>query len=134
MIKYYILFLAFLLSTTILAQGEADHWYFGSGAGLIFDHENGTVMATDAARGTIDTNEGCSSISSPNGDLLFYTDGRSVWDRNYNIMPNANYNSGQGLLGDSSSTASAIACKPHSLPLLLRASVCSVVTGRGSVF
>ncbi|MBT8265835.1 MAG: T9SS type B sorting domain-containing protein [Bacteroidia bacterium] len=104
-----------LLSLTTLicvqlgfAQGEASHWYFGNGAGLIFDVDNGTVTADGSAIGTINTNEGCSSISDPNGNLLFYTDGRTVWNRNYQIMPNANYGAGSGLLGDPSSTSSAV--------------------------
>ena len=43
------------------------------------------------------------TISENNGDLLFYTDGITVWDKQHNIMPN-----GTGLTGDSSSTQSAI--------------------------
>ena len=38
----------------------------------------------------------------------FYTDGRDVWDANHTLMPNANYYSGSGLLGDPSSTSSAV--------------------------
>jgi hypothetical protein len=58
----------------------------------------------------MNTNEGCSSISDFNGNLLFYTDGRNVWDRNHNVMPNADYNSNpdNGLLGDPSSTSSGL--------------------------
>ncbi|MBT8272485.1 MAG: PKD domain-containing protein, partial [Bacteroidia bacterium] len=90
------------------SQGEASNWYFGSGAGLNFDPNTGTVTADPSAIGTISTNEGCSSISDPNGNLLFYTDGRTVWDRNFQIMPNADYLGGSGLLGDPSSTSSAV--------------------------
>lgn len=98
----------FLLSFLGFAQAEASHWYFGNGAGLIFDVNAGTVTATADASGTIQTNEGCSSISDFNGNLLFYTDGRNVWDKNHNIMPNANYNAGTGLMGDPSSTSSGL--------------------------
>tara|TARA_B110000967_G_scaffold208046_1_gene258990 strand:+ start:30 stop:3278 length:3249 start_codon:yes stop_codon:yes gene_type:complete len=56
----------------------------------------------------MNTNEGCSSISDFNGNLLFYTDGRNVWDKNHQVMPNANYNAGKGLLGDPSSTSSGL--------------------------
>ncbi|MBT8245551.1 MAG: T9SS type B sorting domain-containing protein [Winogradskyella sp.] len=88
------------------AQQEASNWHFGSGAGLTFDLFNDTVTPINSA---VSTNEGCSSISAANdGTVLFYTDGRSVWDANNNIMPNANYNSGNGLLGDPSSTSSGL--------------------------
>ena len=89
-------------------QAEASHWYFGNGAGLIFDISAGTVTPTADAASTINTNEGCSSISDINGNLLFYTDGRNVWDKNHNIMPNADYASGTGLYGDPSSTSSGL--------------------------
>jgi len=89
------------------SQAEASHWYFGEGAGLIFDLNTDTVSATTAAQNTINTNEGCSSIADFNGNLLFYTDGRNVWDKNHNIMPNANYPA-NGLLGDPSSTSSGL--------------------------
>ena len=98
----------FLLNTHVFAQGEANNWFFGGGAGLVFDNINGTVTPTAAASQTINTLEGCSSISDPNGNLKFYTDGRDVWDANHNIMPNANYFAGTGLLGDPSSTSSGV--------------------------
>ena len=41
------------------------------------------------------TNEGCSSIADASGNLLFYTDGMNVWNRNHIGMPN-----GSGLMGD----------------------------------
>ena len=90
------------------SQAEASHWYFGEGAGLIFDLSTDTVSATTDAQNTINTNEGCSSIADFNGNLLFYTDGRNVWDKNHNIMPNANYLTANGLLGDPSSTSSGL--------------------------
>ena len=95
------LFIAFfvLVSTTIFAQGEANIWYFGNRAGLDFN-SGSPVALTD---GQINTIEGCATISNSNGQLLFYTDGITVWDRSHNIMTN-----GTGLLGDSSSSQSAI--------------------------
>ena len=97
-----------LFSWLGFTQAEASHWYFGNGAGLIFDISAGTVTPTADAASTINTNEGCSSISDVNGNLLFYTDGRNVWDKNHNIMPNADYASGTGLYGDPSSTSSGL--------------------------
>ena len=104
MIKKYFLIL-FLYTSGLFAQGEANNWFFGAGAGIHFD-ANGVV--TSLTNGQIQTNEGCSSISNANGDLLFYTDGRTVWDRNHVIMPNGDYFGGKGLFGDPSSTQSGI--------------------------
>ncbi len=107
--KKLLLFLIALSCAQLgFSQGEASHWYFGNGAGLIFDVNTGTVSADDSAANTIATNEGCSTISDPAGNLLFYSDGRTVWDRNHQIMPNADYFAGNGLLGDPSSTSSAV--------------------------
>lgn len=89
----------------LFSQGEANNWFFGNGAGLQFQN-NGTVVPVGG--GQIFTFEGCSSISSSTGQLLFYSDGKTVWDRNHIPMPNGNYNAGTGLNGDSSSTQSAI--------------------------
>lgn len=82
-----------------LAQGEANVWYFGENAGV--DFNSGIPVALNDSQ--MSTHEGCATISNSSGRLLFYTDGSSVWNKNHQIMPN-----GAGLLGDSSSTQSAI--------------------------
>ena len=97
--------LLLLLSLTAFSQQEASVWYFGDHAGLKFEN-NGTV--TPLSNGQLKTDEGCSSIADSNGNLLFYTDGRTVWDKNHIIMPNGDYFGGTGLLGDPSSTQSGI--------------------------
>lgn len=81
------------------SQGQTNIWYFGDNAGLDFSSGD-PVAITD---GQLVTDEGCASISNENGDLLFYTDGSTVWDRNHDIMPN-----GTGLQGNSTSSQSAI--------------------------
>ncbi|MFP9114102.1 T9SS type B sorting domain-containing protein [Flavobacterium sp. RHBU_3] len=101
-----ITFIAVLLFVLpLFAQKEANNWFFGWNAGVHFN-DDGTVSAL--AGGQMSTNEGCSSMSDADGNLLFYTDGRTVWDRNHVIMPNGNYMGGTGLFGDPSSTQSAI--------------------------
>jgi gliding motility-associated-like protein len=87
---------------TSFAQGEGNHWYFGYTAGL--DFTSGSPVAD--LNGALNTWEGCSSVSDKNGNLLFYTDGSFVYDRNHNLMSN-----GSGLLGNPSSTQSAIIVK-----------------------
>jgi len=96
---FVLLFCFFTKSVT--AQLEASNWYFGQGAGITFDQATGDVTAvTD---GQLVTNEGCTAISDDQGQLLFYTDGIVVYNRNHQIMPNGN-----GLLGNPSSAQSAI--------------------------
>ncbi|MEN8898404.1 T9SS type B sorting domain-containing protein [Nonlabens sp.] len=94
-----ILLILLLMSSFGWSQNQANWWFFGSNAGI--DFNTGSPIPNNI--GQLDTIEGCSAISDACGDLLFYTDGISVWDRNHIIMPNGN-----GLLGNPSSTQSAI--------------------------
>lgn len=94
----YILFLSFVGS---YSQQQASNWYFGENAGIQFDTNSGTVNSVDG--GQLFTREGCSSISDIDGNLLFYTDGSTVYTSVHTVMRN-----GSGLLGDESSTQSAI--------------------------
>lgn len=89
-----------LLPILVWGQGETANWYFGEQAGLKFNNDGTVEALTD---GRLNTFEGCATISNAFGDLLFYTDGILVYDRNHNIMEN-----GTGLFGDPSSTQSAI--------------------------
>lgn len=90
----------FFILYSILAfpQGEANIWYFGENAGL--DFNSGTPVAL--TNGQINTIEGCAVLSNNLGQLLFYTDGITVYNKNHQVMVN-----GTGLMGDSSSTHSA---------------------------
>lgn len=87
------------MSAPTFAQKEAAIWYFGEYAGL--DFNSGSPVAL--TNGQLSTDEGCTTISDKNGNLLFYTDGTIVYDKAHNVMPNGN-----GLLGHRSSTQSAI--------------------------
>jgi gliding motility-associated-like protein len=107
--KLKLLIFVLFLSLNSFSQGEASNWFFGNKAGIKFNADNSiTVLSVNPNPIAINTNEGCSSLSDPNGNLLFYTDGRTVWDRNHLIMPNGNYMAGLGLLGDPSSTQSGV--------------------------
>jgi gliding motility-associated-like protein len=95
------LVLFFLLSHAIpgFTQNYYNNWYFGHNAGLSFN----TSPPTALAGGQINTPEGTASISNSAGNLLFYTDGVTVWGRNHAVMPN-----GTGLNGHPSSSQSAL--------------------------
>lgn len=91
--------LLILANTNLLAQKEANNWFFGEKAGL--DFSSGSPVAISS--GQLSTVEGCATVSDKNGVLLFYTNGENVWNSKHQVMPN-----GTGLQGGYSSTQSAI--------------------------
>jgi PKD repeat protein len=88
-----------ILSLCSIAQNEANKWLFGNGGGL--DFNSGSPLPFPG--GQTATSEGSASVADASGNLLFYTDGVTVWDKTNAIMPN-----GMGLLGGYSSSQSAM--------------------------
>jgi PKD repeat protein len=88
-------------SQLVYAQNEASNWAFGSHAGLHFSGSNVSTFSSALFAG-----EGSATVSDANGNLLFYTDGDSVWNAAHAMMPN-----GFGLLGQLSSSQAAIILK-----------------------
>jgi len=69
------------------SQKQADIWYFGEKAGI--DFRNGTAISlTD--EDVMTSFKSSAVISDSLGNLLFFTDGKRVWNRNFGLMPNAN--------------------------------------------
>jgi large repetitive protein len=58
---------------------RANIWYFGQNAGIDFN-EQPPVPLDDSA---MNAPEGCATISDSNGNVIFYTDGRNVYDKNH---------------------------------------------------
>src|SRR5688500_16750402 len=81
-----------------MAQKDFYDWFFGYNSGLYF-----SSCAPVFISGALTSLEGCSSISDKNGNLLFYTNGKTVWNKNNLPMPN-----GTGLNGDTTGSQSAI--------------------------
>lgn len=98
-IKPLLFLLACCLACNPVCCQQAGNWFFGNRAGLSFN--GGPPLVT--ADGALNTIEGCASISDDTGQLLFYTDGISVWNRQHRPMPN-----GTGLKGHTSAANSAI--------------------------
>ncbi len=94
-----LVFICLINSSIALAQGETNNWFFGGNAGVTFS--GGAPVSLP--NGALISGEGVSSISNAAGNLLIYTDGTTVYDRNDNIMPNGN-----GLFGGNSSSQSAV--------------------------
>jgi hypothetical protein len=96
--KIFTLALVFLAIISY-SQKEVDIWYFGNGAGVSFVSGTPTVIPSSS----MTPSEGCAVMSDATGNLLFYTDGLKVWNKNHVVMPNGN-----GLMGGFSSTQPAV--------------------------
>jgi gliding motility-associated-like protein len=95
-----VILFAFLLSyQLIFTQNQHTKWYFGYNAGL--DFSSGVPVAITGS--AMATNEGSTSIADASGNILFYTDGMTVYNRLNAPMPNGN-----GLWGHWSSTQTAV--------------------------
>ncbi|WP_165454412.1 T9SS type B sorting domain-containing protein [Hyunsoonleella pacifica] len=77
--------LLFIAGNNLFAQNHSNHWYFGERAGLFFNLQNNPEVLTD---GAMIASNACAAISDKDGNLLFYTNGTNVWNRNHSIMIN----------------------------------------------
>jgi len=101
-INLFGLLLAFTFygESNLYAQNKrANIWYFGDLGGL--DFNSGT--AAPLTNGALNSFEGCATICDDNGDLLFYTNGIDVYNKQHIVMTN-----GSGLFGGQSATQSAL--------------------------
>lgn len=104
--KNLILFIALFSFADAFCQKESNHWCFGQYNTINFDNCT-PIASTETSLYSI---EGASCISDKTtGELLFYTNGVTVWDRNDSPMPN-----GSGLSGNQSNTQVLITPMPGS--------------------
>ena len=114
--KLSLLLLFAFCCINIYSQGQAAHWYFGYNSGFDFTNRytannaviNGVTGQTvnnipQFVTGPISTYEGCFTISDKSGNLLFSSDGITVYNKLNQAMPN-----GQDLKGRSSAAQSGI--------------------------
>ncbi|WP_432673043.1 T9SS type B sorting domain-containing protein [Flavobacterium sp. SM2513] len=94
-----ILLILIFVPAFCLSQNQTNNWYFGNNAGLNFS--NGDVVVVE--NGGMQTPAGCATISDNDGNLLFYTNGQTVWNSNHQVMEN-----GDGLFGQASGNQSSI--------------------------
>ncbi len=89
-----------LSAHSIFGQGENNIWYFGRNKRINFN----SGIPVYSIEGMMPSNsEGVCTVSGRNGNLLFYTNGVTVWDRNHSEMPN-----GQQLMGHLSTAQSTV--------------------------
>ncbi len=109
-------FVLLFISINILcfAQSQNSNWYFGNGATMSFPNNGAPILGSTTT--ALFTDEGSSSISDINGNLLFYTDGGNVWDAADVVMPNGTNIQGYNYQG-SSTQCPIIIKKPGSATL-----------------
>lgn len=115
--KIILLTLCMAVSLFVVAQKETYNWVFGYNSGLTWNTTRSvslTGLLSTASDVTLDdlpaslatsisTLEGCFSLSDSDGNLLFYSDGMTVYNKNNVAMTN-----GTSMTGNSSSAQSGI--------------------------
>lgn len=93
----------FLISFCVcaFAQQEATYWYFGNKAGLQF--KTGGSLPFALSNSAMNADEGCATMSDYSGNLLFYTNGETVWNWKHAVMDN-----GSSLNGSAAVTQCAV--------------------------
>lgn len=92
-----IIFLPFLC----YSQKQANIWYFGDHAGI--DFNSGSPITLTNGQTSDNVGEGSAVICDSLGQLLFYTNGNKIWNRNQQVMMNGDF-----LLSNFSSTQSSL--------------------------
>ena len=91
-IQLWIVFLLALLPVeAVFSQLLNNNWVFGYNSRVNFS--SGTPVGSTGT--SILASEGCASVSDPvSGNLLFYTDGVTVWNAGNAVMQNGSEGSG----------------------------------------
>ena len=86
---FLLLLLLFAQQNFVYSQKEGYIGIFGEGVGLDFNPTPPEVFLPQYQAGeTFDSDEGSAAISDKNGNLLFYTNGSTVWNQQHRIMSN----------------------------------------------
>lgn len=83
LIAFLFIFFVALLNKAI-AQEENNIWYFGDTAGIDFNGGTPVALSNSGMR----SNWGSCSVSDEFGNILFYTNGNTVYNSNHVPMPN----------------------------------------------
>jgi hypothetical protein len=96
---WFFLIVSILFSNLAVSQKEDYIWYFGSHAGLDFNSSSANVLHNSSLL----TYDNSSTVSDSAGNLLFYSDGKSIYNKLHSFMHN-----GSGLLGTNNSGQSSL--------------------------
>lgn len=95
--------MSFFCFTLVFSQNTTKIWQFQNNARLNFIPVSPSISISGQLTGTT----GCSSIADNSSNLLFYTDGATVYNQNHTIMPN-----GTGLFGTNAAQPAIILKQP----------------------
>ena len=102
-VTFYFIFLSLLLLNSsinnVYSQLEAKNWYFGNYDAFKFVNNKPVILHNSK----LTTNNGSATISDKQGNLLFYTTSKTIWNRNHDTLKN-----GDGLNTSVISTQGAI--------------------------
>jgi len=97
--------MTFCISLTAFAQDEI--WYFGASKdGLDFSGGSPSVIQVPSGKGPSGFYECNASVSDGFGNLLFYTDGLNIYNKNHDVMPNGGGLSGPNEPGQTTGSSS----------------------------
>jgi gliding motility-associated-like protein len=103
MFRRVVLLLCLLFINIVLGFGQQENvWIFGRKAGLDFN----SPAPTPVQSAITGFGEGSASVCDDNGQLVFYTDGDTLWTRNHTPMPNGTNVTGLGSDSGYSATSS----------------------------
>ena len=83
--KKLFLFLLCTITLNVFSQRETDNWYFGDKAALKFNYYDTPATLQNNA---MQAKYGTASISDKNGNLLLYTSGSFVYNKEHFKMEN----------------------------------------------
>ena len=89
-IPLLVLFIVLFFPFNSYSQGkEANIWYFGFRAGIDFNSGSPPIPLLNSQMVTVGSGStGCASIADSTGQLLFYSDGVTIWNKNHVTMQN----------------------------------------------
>jgi gliding motility-associated-like protein len=100
--SFIIILLVQFASLRLICQNETAKWYFGYGGAIDFMTSSPTTLAVSS----MSVWEGCASVADGSGNLLFYTDGETIWNSSHLVMAN-----GTGLNGYGTASQAAVIVK-----------------------
>ncbi|MDT0559528.1 T9SS type B sorting domain-containing protein [Ichthyenterobacterium sp. W332] len=94
MLKKIALYIFCSFSLSVFPQMEAIHWQFQNYGGIKYNWCTETYDIVTEGQAFVDNNQiqtgySMSTISDKDGNLMFYSDGRSIWHRNHQPIPQA---------------------------------------------
>jgi gliding motility-associated-like protein len=92
-----------LFGTSGSVAQQNNIWYFGRKAGLNFNQAGNQPIPATLTNSAMSADEGCASICNHQGEILFYTNGITVYNRDHEVMAN-----GTGLMANISTLQGVI--------------------------